>query len=139
MSVVMTLLLCLCLTLLNVEILKLWGDDLGDTSHEEICFVMTFIVMAISSFYTGKSLISVLIKVRWKCTDKLPERDEGHISVAFFTKEKCLLNGMYYFAQKQFVSYDGISFRKSEVLSWCYDYGSDFFIKYFEYPERTGF
>ena len=135
----MSLILCYALTLVMVEIMKLCGDNIEDVSHEERCFAMFFIAMAISSFYSGLSLIYILIKVKWHGTDRLPNCTEGNITVAFITKEKCLLNGFYDFEQQLFVSYDGLTFRKREVLSWCRDYGMSYFIKYIEYPEKTGF
>jgi len=129
-----TMLFCICLCYV---ILKMYEQNYSDgwfNEHGAECFVCLFFAVAISAMFAGHSLMRIYIKYGWKDIYKLPEHTESRIFVAFITKERCFYNGIYDPEKELFNTYDGLTFRKNEIISWCNDRHIDYMIKYVEYP-----
>jgi hypothetical protein len=135
-AVLATMGLCVCLSYLTFQLFIGHEGNYAFYLYGWLCYFALFMDLAICAFYTGKRLIDVLIKCRWKGSDKIPQIEKGSdkVNVAFITKDNFIMNGVYRPDDKQFRSYDGLVFRYDEIVSWCYDRRSDYFVKIFRYP-----
>ena len=140
-AVLATMLFCICLCFVIYRLFTGYDGDYAFIAHGILCFFFMFIAVAISAFYAGRYMIEFLIECKWNKADKLPDfKTIGETThVAFVTKELCILNGIYKRDEELFLSYDGLTFRQDEILSWCYDLRFNYFIRFYRFPPHNEF